>query len=555
MANIINNNFNFYKFKPYRGEYWDVVINKDMPQIVYSSTSELYDDNLIAYFDLSNASFTNNEIASQFGYEWNGAYSQEYVLENIGYTSFDNGLLYFERDKIGNEDFLHLYCDSNYQIHQDDKSLKMHFVTGSTQQYSYDYNLDDDGVKFNGGFLQGFFKTQCNKYETLPSKFKDGDCLTLEFVLKPSSDDENKLYKLNDKYPNNKGFFFYIGTRAENKWIYLYDYKESELSYDDYIEDGSIDIKKHKISSFNDMEFDMIVQDEIVENKTEDELFFDDYIEEGEKIERCDGFGNDYVEGIDECECEFNYIENELNISDFEYQTRDKSLTIGVYEEYQDYKNPFLLLNRTCDGFNVNDWDKNSSIRYITKRYKQTNENLFLLFNRTSSGYNVNTIDEINNEVEEYDIYADLYENALGFRITDSGAIGYRYLIKNCNKENKLEVVEAYSKDNIIKYDEWNDISIKVMFVKNEMMFKFYANGNLVFISKFLPKINLRELDEIYEKQEGVPFSISIGGGTQGLAETILPNYMLNPYRTYPLEELFGGSFIGHIKMFKIRYN
>ena len=57
MANIINNNFNFYKFKPYRGEYWDVVINKDMPQIVYSSTSELYDDNFIYWFAMSKGKF------------------------------------------------------------------------------------------------------------------------------------------------------------------------------------------------------------------------------------------------------------------------------------------------------------------------------------------------------------------------------------------------------------------------------------------------------------------------------------------------------------------
>jgi hypothetical protein len=88
-----------------------------------------------------------------------------------------------------------------------------------------------------------------------------------------------------------------------------------------------------------------------------------------------------------------------------------------------------------------------------------------------------------------------------------------------------------------------------------DMVLRFYVNGKLVFISKPLPKLNLRQLDELYEKQEGVPFNISLGGGTQGLTETILPNYMLDPYRLYPLEEYFAGTFIGEIKSFKIYNN
>jgi hypothetical protein len=82
----------------------------------------------------------------------------------------------------------------------------------------------------------------------------------------------------------------------------------------------------------------------------------------------------------------------------------------------------------------------------------------------------------------------------------------------------------------------------------------FFVNGKLVYITKEIPKINLRQLNDLYEKQEGVPYNISIGGGTQGLAETIQYNYMLNPTRVYPLEKYFAGSFIGYIKSFKI-YN
>ena len=46
-------------------------------------------------------------------------------------------------------------------------------------------------------------------------------------------------------------------------------------------------------------------------------------------------------------------------------------------------------------------------------------------------------------------------------------------------------------------------------------------NGKLVLISKELPTFNFRELNDTPDKQEGVPFNISVGGGTQGLSDVI----------------------------------
>lgn len=142
----------------------------------------------------------------------------------------------------------------------------------------------------------------------------------------------------------------------------------------------------------------------------------------------------------------------------------------------------------------------------------------------------------------------------MAFRITDNGAIGYRLLTKDCEKEgrDKTLMVEGYSKDGVIPKCEWSTINVRADFTDTKMRFWFYVNGKLVFLTKFLPKINLRELDDLYEKQEGVPYSISIGGGSQGLAETIGYNYMLNPTRVYPIEKYFGGSFIGYISSFKL---
>ena len=543
MANIINNNFNFYKLKPYRGDYWDLTLNKDMNQSYQKRFNKHYDDNLIAYFDLSDKSAFDGIFVNSVGdYKWEKAYATDYVLENIGYTGFDNGLLYFERDKIKNEEFPKLYSESKYHINANDNKLKLHFVTGSTIQYSYEYEIEDESVKLNGGFLQGFFKTECGKYEVLPSSFNHNDSVSFEFVLKPSNFEKGRYPRMNDIYPQNKGMFFYIGSRSENKWIYLYDEPKNELFYDDYIDDGGCEnILKYKINDLNDVN----INDSDIMSPTSE--FID-------SVNRGDFFGEDYLEAEDTCIYDYEYIKKDLDISDFIYQTSDDVFTLGKYEDYVDYNNPFLLFNRTSDGFDIKSKKNDSFIRYMGLRTKQKDmKNLFLLMNRTYTGHTTSSLEKLmENEIEKYDIYADLYENALGFRITDKGEIGYRYLVRNFNNENNLEIIEGYSKENIIKYDDWNHIVIKMNFIYDTMVLKFYVNGNLVFISKSLPKLNLRALDELYEKQETIPFNISIGGGTQGLIDTILPNYMLNPYRTYPLEQNFGGSFIGYLKTFKI---
>ena len=49
------------------------------------------------------------------------------------------------------------------------------------------------------------------------------------------------------------------------------------------------------------------------------------------------------------------------------------------------------------------------------------------------------------------------------------------------------------------------------------MKLYFYVNGFLVFISKELDEFNFRELNDTYQKKEGVHYSISLVVGKQGL--------------------------------------
>ena len=80
----------------------------------------------------------------------------------------------------------------------------------------------------------------------------------------------------------------------------------------------------------------------------------------------------------------------------------------------------------------------------------------------------------------------------------------------------------------------------------------FYVNGRLVMVSKEIPTFNFRELKDTLDKQEGVPFNISLGGGTQGLCDVIYYDYKKTPDKVLTLEKEFGGSFIGYFKSFKM---
>jgi hypothetical protein len=106
--------------------------------------------------------------------------------------------------------------------------------------------------------------------------------------------------------------------------------------------------------------------------------------------------------------------------------------------------------------------------------------------------------------------------------------------------------------------------------------FKLYVNGYLFLVIEDFEEIIPRELDTEKEKQVGVPFNLSFGGGTQGLHDHLifsgcsLPNgpYIQDPelftdsllsattfssLTTNMLsEKYFGGTFMGGISQFRM---
>lgn len=625
MANLKVNNYHNLKLMINKDEYWDFFVNKDS----YGSfriKNGLYDDCLISYIDLSDDECfdSDNWVYSKQGYYWNKSISLGYTLHNISYTGVDNGLFTFRKDRISNKDFLRIFQDNKFEIYENDYRLKLHAVSGNTLQYDYPLHIENGSAKLNGGFFQGFFKTECDKYQILPTSFEHGDTINFEFTLKRCNLEKESDKTLNDKYPENKGIFFYLGTRAENKWIYQYDKDDVdgleacyELGVDNFVQDGEINEDDYIIGNFYDpnpdfegyepfelgeytnyRDYDVspfelddmsdFFSEESKElpyhtfkkchceepRKDENEVdillpFFHgcpcqiSYKEKEkdpsvcEPVDGCDEFGDDYifdngeVVGVDEV---VDYLEPELDITDFEYET-DNGFKLSEANQYYFYTdNKFLFFDRTKTGKTVSNWVEGTEFMYAGRK-SQFKGNLFILMNRTKTGYTVADIDSLRDQsANDYNPYNELYNNALAFRITDKGEIGYRMLVRDCNNKgrDKTSIIEGYSFEDIIPDCEWCTVNVRMSFIFGKMKLFFYVNGNLKYVTKDLPMIELKALNELYEKQEGVPYNISLGGGTQGLAETIQQNYMLNPSRVYPLERYFAGTFIGYISSFKI---
>lgn len=635
MSNLKVNNFKLLKLRINKDEYWDFYLNKDGYDRYNFNSNSIYDKCLISYIDASSHECVNGDewIYSKNEYQWENANTITNTLYNIGYTGVDNGLIKYRRDRINNKEFVDYYSKSKYTIEGDDNRLKLHAVSGTTLMYEYPLHVENGIIKFNGGFYQGFYKTQCDKYQVLPSKMGDFETWEFEFQINKCDFEKESDKTINDKYPNNKGIFFYLGTRAENKWIYLYDEDDkynagdscNPLSYDDYIEDGHIDKKSYIIGNFYNVEPEY--EEDDIDNYLSydyyDESYYhndwrdslDDCLDFEEKpkiideslphinlkdvccpngcdkdgmkssttqvvffnacgcvryknvkktnskecgINCSDVFGeDDYIDDFDGIEEDTGYFEDELNIEDFIWKTDNGFSLTSVNDYYFMTDNKFLMFDRTKDGMTVNNWVDGTQMMYYGKKNKFTG-NLFILLNRTKTGYTVNNIDYLRDKANNTydDLYNDIYNNAFALRITDDGEIGYRYIVKDCNSDNegKYTVEEGYSKKGIITACKWHTVHIKISSRIDKMKIYFYVDGKLKYITKELPKFNFHKLNDIYEKQEGVPYNISIGGGTQGLIETVQPNYMLDPSRVYPIEKYFAGTFIGYIKSFKF-YN
>jgi hypothetical protein len=193
-----------------------------------------------------NCSFDNDVIVSE-NY-WNPTDTDPNFcpivtdLCDVGLTGIDNGLVkHMSGETIQITTGLYTTSADTYSRYKYDRRMKMHPITGFTtsenrlwndDSYNYDMSYATDGspvgyfARLDGGFFQGFYKLPGYDYQVFPQRVSLG--WTAEFMLRYRWTGDTSV-GLNARYPDNKGTFFYMGARAENKF---YHYADGEPKQD-----------------------------------------------------------------------------------------------------------------------------------------------------------------------------------------------------------------------------------------------------------------------------------------------------------------------------------
>ena len=258
-------NINQYVYKKYKlnliFDSMDMSLTSDEndynEEVIFSPyiIAQTYGNKLPLYFDIDNPLTTqdleltfknfnpNNNLVSQNYYNPNNDNFCNYSASttcDIGLTGIDNGLT----ERMTGETLYYtqgLFDDSiKFDRLHIDRRMKLIQVTGYTGQnfkfsgipkqtlYEIVSKNDPNTGKYHelyGGFYQGFYKLFGYDYEVLPERMNKG--WAVEMVLKPRFCDQYGPgigeTTLNQLYPNNRNTFFYLGTRAENKFYHYAD--------------------------------------------------------------------------------------------------------------------------------------------------------------------------------------------------------------------------------------------------------------------------------------------------------------------------------------------
>ena len=260
MAQQNINQFNFKKWyiKPVP-KIFDICLASDErdynEEVVFSTQLIGYNDGnrLPIYFDLNNP-LSSQELTINYGQFLSGntLVSLNYynplnqdlncltasTLCDIGLTGIDNGLVPQMTGETINYTMGLFTGSSKWDRYHFDRRTKLFQVTGYTNPPNERFSGNTKDTIYNmvsksgltityynqlyGGFYQGFFKLFGYDYETFPTRTNEG--WTAEMLIRPRYVDQfaptSTQTTLNLTYPENDNTFFYFGARAENKFYH-----------------------------------------------------------------------------------------------------------------------------------------------------------------------------------------------------------------------------------------------------------------------------------------------------------------------------------------------
>jgi hypothetical protein len=507
-------------------------------------------------YDFNNPLTFNNSNSIDTIYSldvWSGATNTGYTFDTFGLTGLDNGTLVYNQvsGDTKNTKLVDILTGTTLTISQNDYRLILNRVTGSTQQFVYPIELVNNpgpignAIRFCGGFYQGYYKIDGSTYQVLPDRVNNG--WVADFYLIKENNCSGLTSGdtiLNDIYPQNKGFFFYLGTRAENKFWNIFEGNNTGCTIDCDTPSGCTDVvtkfctetKETEMQLFDEKSgYNIFLNPPLLDTKEITNQFLIYGRASRPNGNRCGGCGEplDNPDYGKETICSFT----------------GNSITVANY-----------LRKKTDDG--------NQFLIY--GRASRPNGNRCGGCGRPKDGddYGKETVCSYSSDSElvlELDKNLDVYDNAIGFRITDDGRIGYRSLKYYCSGGTTgVTVDEQYSQPNVVSADTWSRVTIRFVYdefytdeglkclPKRKGKLMFYVDCKLKSVFKDIDEFVARRLNDYYGKQVGVPYNVSIGGGSQGLIESMTFDGQDNEDLGLLIEQNFAGSFIGQISEFKL---
>lgn len=578
MGNIKNFNFNKLDLKLSNSDYWDFYLANDEGSGP-NCNSLLSGSCFVVWYDFNNPNIYSSPSSYENIYslvKWDGAVNSGYTFDTIGLTGIDNGLIVFNKASgdTSNLALLSALTGTTLVIPSGDTRLHMTRVTGTTGNYVYPYEILIDVTTPNignflnlyGGFYQGYYKLDGSSYEVLPTRVNDAWAAEFWLTTKQFETTGTTTGKtLNDTYPNNSGFFFYMGTRAENKFWNKWEGSDTGCT--------------HNCVSATTACTDTVSQWCTVPKEDEITIV------------------GDYGIGIslDPPRTEIDLITNGFLIYGRAYDGRPSALT-GTTIYTPTVTGDVITSSCNLCGCNHDGLGTQTACSYDGNgipvshtRKKLTNEqNPFLIYGRGSGiistgdtcctgpndglgNHTAGSFSGFSTDETSIDYNLDIIDNALGFRIKPDGSIGYRLLTVtgSCVTNGTVRtyvsgttIQEGYSIPNLIDPQYWYYVVIKfVTDYKDDCELKtnkqrtgklqFYINGYLKYVVNDFPEFVGKRLDEYKSKQVGVPFNFSLGGGSQGLIESQTFGGLDLSDRGLPIETNFGGTFFGGISQFK----
>jgi len=594
--NINNYYFDKYDLKLDYSSYFDLTLasdEKDYDEEVVFSTDIIASNDgnrLPINIDLNSAEsnlkqdllwnkyYSGNTLVSKNYYNPNkvdlACFSAYTGLCDVGLVATDNGLY---NKMTGQTLYYKMGVETNpfykFHPHYYDRHMKFHPVTSYMSWPNFRFSGSGKDTLYNivsktgdtigyynelyGGFYQGFYKLHGWDYEVFPERVNKG--WTAEFMIKPRQRNEytpqpSEQY-LNDIYPENANTFFYFGTRAEDKYYHFASGSpQSDTGYTRVTESLSC-LKTCACADTGVTNSDCInvypssattVQHNIgcncgacttsVPVPPKDPKF--DVLSNAMSLRLSGDPKNPrlcvkYIKITGDCvttgTCTTTGVTYETG-----YTINEICSSRGIYDD--------------CGYDSVVCYTANTKERWVMisavfERYKYL-EDCDLL--------NVGGLGDIRQQRYPSSINGAAY-NLIMPPQTHSGT----------TKEKKRDIIEFNQK----WLDQVND---------RRGLLKLYVNGYLFMIIEDFEEIIPHELNTEREKQIGVPFNISVGGGTQGLHDhlifknctqrngpyiqdpELLPNNILSG-STYSglttdilLEQNFGGTFMGGLSQFRM---